>query len=94
VEYLDEEDLPALNIDTLFWVALTAEVATSLIAGLDWFLKETTAPARQPRPDVAIFTLDALLEQWLPAPRQLRRWQGHPPAQCRAARPVYFRQGE
>ena len=93
VEYLAEEELPAFNIDGLYWVALTSEVATSLIADLDWFLKETSAPERQPRPDVAVFTLEALIEHWLPAPYQLRRWQGKPPVKCRAARPVYFRQG-
>jgi hypothetical protein len=93
VEFLEEEELPAFNIDGLYWVALTPEVAASLIADLEWFLTETPAPARQPRPDVAVFTLDALLEHWLPAPHQLRRWQGRPPTQCRAARPMYFWQG-
>jgi hypothetical protein len=94
VEYLDEEELPAFNLDALYWVALTAEVAADLTADLDWFLNETTPPDRQPRPDVAVFTLDALLEHWLPTARQLRRWQGVPPTQCQAARPVYFRQGQ
>jgi hypothetical protein len=85
------------NLDALYWVTLTPKAAAHLSADLDWFLKETQPPRRHPqaepdlRPDAAVFVLSALFEHWLPAPHQLRRWQGEPPTQCQAARPVYFR---
>jgi hypothetical protein len=91
----DDEDANLYtNWDALYWVALTPEVAAALSTDLDWFLTHTRPPEShpRPRPDVAVFTLEALFAHWLPAPYQLRRWRGKPPEQCRAARPAYFQQ--
>lgn len=75
-------------LDAAYYITLNAAVATNVAVALERLL---AAGYRPPHGlSIGVFTLEALVGRWLPAPEHWLEWGGQPPAQLRPAIPTTF----